>query len=236
MQIYKITNTSNGKLYIGKDESSRESYYGSGRLIRRAIQKYGKECFEKEIIEEVSNRELLQDREKHWIAYYNSTDREIGYNISKGGDGGDTISNHPNRAEIVKKMSEANKGRVFTEEHRRKLRENHNSKNPEVMKKISEALKGRKKSEEHRRKLSEVNKGKKIPKDVVEKIAAKMRRKRWYYNPVTSEKLRLTENETIPKGFIPGQGERKHSYQNCKCCGREFMTYHIKRHERKCSE
>ena len=206
MQIYKTTNTLNGKLYIGKDEGSRESYYGSGKLIRRAIQKYGKECFEKEVIEEVSNRELLQEREKHWIAYYNSTDREIGYNISKGGDGGDTISNHPNRAEIVKKMSEANKGRVFTEEHRRKLRENHNSKNPEVMKKISEALKGRTKSEEHRRKISETLKGRKIPRHIAEKIAVTLRSLKWYHLPGTKQTLRLHEGETPPEGYVKGRG------------------------------
>ena len=206
MQIYKITNTSNGKLYIGKDESSRESYLGSGKLIRRAIQKYGEECFEKEVIEEVTNRELLQEREKHWIAYYNSTDRKIGYNISKGGDGGDTISNHPDREKIIKKMSEGQKGRVFTEEHRRKLRENHNSKNPEVLKKISEALKGRTKSEEHKRKISETLKGRKIPKDIVEKVAVKLRQKVWWHSPGTKQTLRLDRDQEAPEGYVRGRG------------------------------
>ena len=44
-------------------------------------------------------------------------DKEIGYNISKGGDGGDTISNNPNRDIIVKKLSETSptKGKTYEE-------------------------------------------------------------------------------------------------------------------------
>ena len=41
--IYKTTNLINGKIYIGqhKSEEYDSSYYGSGKLIRRAIEKYG---------------------------------------------------------------------------------------------------------------------------------------------------------------------------------------------------
>jgi group I intron endonuclease len=108
MQVYKITNNLNGKIYIGKDTTSNENYYGSGLLIKRAIEKYGIENFSKEILEECDGYELLSEREIYWIDYYNSTDLLIGYNISSGGDGGDTISNHPNRKKVVEKIRKTN--------------------------------------------------------------------------------------------------------------------------------
>ena len=42
----------------------------------------------------------------YWINFHNSTDRNIGYNIALGGDGGDTISNHPDKDLIKQKHSE----------------------------------------------------------------------------------------------------------------------------------
>ena len=125
MQIYKITNIINGKIYIGKDESNRKNYFGSGKLIKRSISKYGIENHTKEIIEEIQDRNLLQEREKFWINEYRSYDRNIGYNISFGGDGGDTISNNPNREIIIQKISSSMKKRTFSPEHLLALKENH---------------------------------------------------------------------------------------------------------------
>ena len=47
MEIYKITNLINNKIYIGKDTTSDPNYFGSGLLINRAFKKYGKENFTK---------------------------------------------------------------------------------------------------------------------------------------------------------------------------------------------
>lgn len=113
MQIYKITNLINGKIYIGKDTVSDKNYYGSGLLIKRAIDKNGIENFKKEIIEECKNNDELCIREKYWIEKYNSNNLEIGYNISKGGDGGDTFSNNPNKEKIRLKISNARKGKKY---------------------------------------------------------------------------------------------------------------------------
>ena len=117
MQIYKIINCLNSKIYIGKDTSSDPNYYGSGVIINRAIKKYGIENFTKEIIDTAEAKADLAEKEKYWISFYNSMDKEIGYNISKGGDGGDTISNNPNRDIIVKKLSETSptKGKTYEE-------------------------------------------------------------------------------------------------------------------------
>jgi hypothetical protein len=108
MEIYKITNTLNGKIYIGKDTTSDPKYYGSGLLIKRSIDKYGVDNFTKEIIDITEDYDELSDKEKYWIKQYNSTNPEIGYNISEGGDGGNTLTNHPDLDIIKEKISKNN--------------------------------------------------------------------------------------------------------------------------------
>jgi hypothetical protein len=117
MQIYKITNLINHKIYIGKDTTSDTNYFGSGLLIKRALNKYGVENFIKEVIEETDDYIELSNKEIYWIEQYNSTDREIGYNISKGGDGDDTLSNHPDLNLIKEKISKNSpkKGKTYEE-------------------------------------------------------------------------------------------------------------------------
>ena len=68
MEIYKITNTLNGKIYIGKDTTSDPKYYGSGLLIRRSINKYGIDNFTKEIIDITEDYDELSDKEKETYA------------------------------------------------------------------------------------------------------------------------------------------------------------------------
>ena len=107
MIVYKITNTINGKIYIGKDTKNDPKYLGSGMLLAKAIQKYGKESFIKEIVEECNDPIMLAEREKFWISEFNSTNRQVGYNITDGGFGGDTFSKNPNKEIIRKKHKEA---------------------------------------------------------------------------------------------------------------------------------
>lgn len=94
MEIYKITNLINNKIYIGKDTTCDKNYYGSGIYIKKAIDKYGKDNFTKEIIDRCDNYDELSIKEKYWINYYKNNN--ILYNLTDGGDGGDTWSNNPN--------------------------------------------------------------------------------------------------------------------------------------------
>lgn len=89
MIVYKITNKINGKIYIGQTEKvDITNYYGSGVVIMKALKKYGKKNFERIILEVCQTKDQLNKAEIYWIEYYNSTDRNLGYNISTGGDGG----------------------------------------------------------------------------------------------------------------------------------------------------
>jgi group I intron endonuclease len=130
MVIYKTTNLINGKIYIGKDTKNSPSYLGSGFLLKKAIQKYGRENFKKEILERVDNIQILNEREIFWINYFNSIDN--GYNLTIGGTGGDTFSYKPE---------------VLKEETRKKLKKRKPS--DETLRKILPNLKKFESGENH---------------------------------------------------------------------------------------
>lgn len=125
MIVYKTTNIITGKIYVGKDERNDSSYIGSGYLLKKSIKKYGKENFIKEILEECDTRESLEERERFWIRELNALDPKIGYNVAEGGSGGNTYlgKTEEEMIEIRQKISDAGKGRKFSEEHRQKLAE-----------------------------------------------------------------------------------------------------------------
>ena len=120
--IYKITNLINGKIYIGQvyNKSVEDRFIrhyknvmGYSSIIDKAIAKYGKENFIVETIDICYSIEDCNNKEKYWIKYYNSTDLSIGYNLTPGGEGGNTYMNKSKEElEIIKqKISNANKGR-----------------------------------------------------------------------------------------------------------------------------
>jgi group I intron endonuclease len=110
MIIYKTTNILNGKYYVGKDINNSKNYLGSGVLLKRAIKKYGKENFTKEILEHCETLDILNEREKFWIKELNSI--ILGYNLTDGGTGGDTFTKNINKEEIREKL----KKRIISEE------------------------------------------------------------------------------------------------------------------------
>lgn len=90
--IYKITNKINNKCYIGQSRNierrwKRHIQENNDSAIHRAIKKYGVENFSFEVIEECSTEEL-DKKEIYWINFYNSIDKEKGYNLTLGGLGG----------------------------------------------------------------------------------------------------------------------------------------------------
>ena len=63
--VYKTTNLVNGKIYIGKHETDNldDGYLGSGKILRKAIEKYGEQNFKREILFECSTREEMNAKE-----------------------------------------------------------------------------------------------------------------------------------------------------------------------------
>jgi group I intron endonuclease len=131
--IYKTTNTKNGKIYIGKSKTDNSLYLGSGVVLNQAIAKYGKHYFVREVLEECDDS-IVNAREIYWISLLKSTDPKIGYNITIGGTGGDTTSNHPEKDNIIKKRKDAIKN--WHDSLNEDERISHN-------KKISDAKKGK---------------------------------------------------------------------------------------------
>lgn len=93
--IYKITNTINNKVYIGKTTKTvlerwqeHKNEYTRTRSNKRplydAMRKYGIDNFSIEEIEECTIKEL-SEKEQYWISVYDSYHN--GYNATKGGDG-----------------------------------------------------------------------------------------------------------------------------------------------------
>ena len=89
MYIYKITNTINGKWYIGKHSGTDPNYMGSGKILKQAYAKHGHSNFNKEILETCSTEAELNIRESYWISKTNATTDPMSYNLVDGGTGGD---------------------------------------------------------------------------------------------------------------------------------------------------
>lgn len=141
--IYKTTNIINGKFYIGKRHYRKRDekwYLGSGIYLNRAIKKFGRENFKKEIIEWCSSSEEVNIREKFWINELDALNQEIAYNLAPGGEGGFLGE------EACKKISAKLKGRKMPEGFGDK---------------VSKALKGKKKSKEHIEKVRKALTGRK---------------------------------------------------------------------------
>lgn len=88
--IYRTTNLINGKMYIGKQvNEKRTDYIGSGRYFMRAVKKYGKENFSKEIlISGIECKKELFEIETYYICYYGAHYSDNYYNLVTGGEGG----------------------------------------------------------------------------------------------------------------------------------------------------
>jgi group I intron endonuclease len=196
MVIYKITNLITNKIYVGKDELNSSTYMGSGKWIRRSINKHGIENFKKEIIETCKNPIHLTEREIYWIKKLDATNPKIGYNITDGGNGGNTYK-YKTEEElnlIKKKISESGKGRDSWNAGTKGLytyEDLYGKEKAEYLKKIKiEISSKRKHTEKTKTLMSEQRKGKGIGV-------------RWINNG--KETKQLLPNTELPSGWFFGR-------------------------------
>ncbi|MBO3398412.1 hypothetical protein JJB71_12765 [Clostridium perfringens] len=168
--IYLTTNIINNKKYIGKKQSKTfiSSYKGSGVILKKAIEKYGKENFKVKVLEWCDSIKDLNFAEKKWIKNLNAVYDKSFYNIAQGGDGGNTYcgKSYEELQKIYKQRSLNMMGKnnpMYGRNRSGKLSPMYGKHvSEETKRKISLANKGRIPSEETRKKLSKANKEKKI--------------------------------------------------------------------------
>lgn len=177
-KIYKCTNNVNGKVYIGYTRKSLEkritehksnSKKGSQYLLHKAIQKYGMNAFDWEIIFESKDKNyVLQEMEFYFIKEYNSYfETNCGYNMTYGGQGGMTDRTH-------------------TEETKNKLKFARN-------KRQIEPMLGKTHSDESKNKMSlarQNNPDRFIQASIAGKISAEKRKNNVEYKLKQSEKMK----------------------------------------------
>ena len=146
--IYKITNKVNGKVYIGQSIHIEKRWRQHCKTkddfsIHRAIQKYGPENFNFEVLLECP-AEMLNNWERDMIALYDCISPK-GYNLTEGGEG------YKCSEETRLKMSKASKNRDYywmrnryvSAETRQKISNNNCNKDPEVRRRKAMAMRSK---------------------------------------------------------------------------------------------
>jgi group I intron endonuclease len=177
--IYLMTNTINGKRYVGLTTRSIEQRIKEhvscppgtkyDHALQKAIRKHGIDNFEVTTLQECDTYAALRDAEIKWIGELNTHVRSRrGYNMTDGGDG---VIGHTQSLEQRRKNSETHKNLPpFTPTHRDNIRKSKvGANNPmfgkrpsiETRAKRSASLKGRKLAPGHRANISKSLTGKK---------------------------------------------------------------------------
>lgn len=197
--IYLTTNLVNGNRYIGqhKSQNVKDDYIGSGILLTKAIKKYGKENFIKNILCTCNNREELNEKEKYYINFFDAVNSPDYYNIASGGEGGLNCTK-----EHLSQMLSGEKNPMYGKHH-----------SEEARKKCSEAakrqphLKGVKKmSESAKKKLSEAHKGMKASDETKAKMSEMRKGRKWVNNGVVTKWIPSNElTSYLADGWVTGR-------------------------------
>jgi group I intron endonuclease len=208
--VYKTTNNVTGKIYIGAHSSKilDDDYLGSGKALKDAIKKYGKENFSRCILEFFDTREEAFKKESYLVTE-DFIKEDTNYNMCPGGLGS-TIKTE----EFKNKVSEKLKGRVFTEEHSRKKSlaqtgsKNHrygkpNPNNPKLSGRDN-GMFNKNHTEESKKLMSQNRKLVKVEytPDLIKKLSSACKGKLWYNNGKVSKRFKEGDQ---PSGFAKGR-------------------------------
>lgn len=149
--IYITTNLVNGMRYLGQksfNQKDWKTYLGSGMAFKKALNKYGRENFQKNIIYICYSEEELNQTEYELSVYLDVVESKDWYNLVFGG--GTSRGWHPSE-ETRRKQSESAIKRFQSEEARKQASESHQGYYPseDTRKKMSEAQKGKHAGEKH---------------------------------------------------------------------------------------
>lgn len=164
--IYKHTNIVNSKVYIGQTYKTILERWKDGYKFNMhfhsAIKKYGKQAFIHEVLCYGIGKNNTNYLEKHFIAEYDSTNPEKGYNKDLGGNSAGCHSE-----ETKKKISAANKGKKRSQEFIDNAKEIYNNGGGQKLldgkKDLQPSMLGKFHSEETKQKISNSHQGKQSP-------------------------------------------------------------------------
>lgn len=211
--VYKITNKVNGKIYVGvhKTLNIDDGYFGSGLLLKRSIEKFGIENFEKEIIACFDNPDSMYTMESQIVneQFIKRTDT---YNLKLGGFGGfDYINStgankYPRKhnKNVLSSLKKANgvfcsliKDPEYKEEWTNNIKkglENYYLTNP-----------GNWSGKTHKQETKEKQ------KETFKKIEHQKGNKNsqygtmWIYSQETNENKKILKTDSIPEGWVKGR-------------------------------
>ena len=177
--IYRTINSINGKWYIGyhATEDLNDSYIGSGKNLKKAINKYGHEAFTKEILYVFPTKEEALQKEAELVTEEVVNNR-MSYNVKLGGEGGWSHIRY-----LIENDSDwKNKRYSISDELRQRYA------NGEWAWNYHDGFKGKKHSEEAKRKISE-NNGMKLDPSVIQSRIDQYNaiEKKWGYIKALSE-------------------------------------------------
>lgn len=162
--VYKHTNKINHKVYVGMTNNVQRRWRNEGIEYRpapgrqsrfwNAINKYGWSNFKHEVLASGLTQAKAEELEKHYIAFFCSQDKDKGYNIAAGGNGGRVYAEHP-KGMLGKSQSDYEK-----KVHREMLLDK--SRNPmtngtvvwDVTHKHPRGMKGKHQSEKHKQAMA----------------------------------------------------------------------------------
>lgn len=157
--LYKVTNTSNQKYYIGVHSTTdlNDGYLGSGVAIKEAILKYGATNFSKEILEFFSSREEALKKESTIVTEDLVSDQNC-YNLTTGGNSPPSRLNVLHSEETKDKISKyLNKNINKCKENGRKSWEKRKATGGWSEEEISKRVQTRKQQNSYNSKMLEAN-------------------------------------------------------------------------------
>lgn len=229
--IYRITNTINNKIYIGKHKCDilDDDYFGSGKRLWIAINKYGIDNFIFELLIDLHSEEEM-DLLEEYVVNEEFLKRDDVYNMSRGGKnpclyGKDNPFYGKTHSDKFKqKMSTRLKGHHISEQHKEKISEGFKKmlfEHPEIRCKFA-SLKNKKKCINHSTGEIRFFSIDDIPNDfeiyirkrephyisqerkdeLREEIARRSRSSKWFNNGIQEI---FCEPNKIPEGFVHGR-------------------------------